>query len=81
MMLVVAMVVDTPDTTPVAVTVAIGLEALLQAPLPVAVGLVRVICAPEHTLSRPSMVPAKGNGLTVIDSVVLADPQLNVLDV
>ena len=42
MILAVANVVDTPVTTPAAVTVAIGLEALLQAPL-TPVGLVSVI--------------------------------------
>lgn len=65
MILVVASVLDTPVTTPpAAVTVAMGFEALLHEPL-MPVGLVSVICAPEHTLSKPTIAPANGRRFTV----------------
>ena len=81
MILVVANVVDTPVTTPpAAVTVATGFEALLHVP-PGVPELVNVICAPEHTLSRPVIVPANANGFTVTGWLVVNVPQLNVEDV
>lgn len=73
-------VVDTPVTTPAAVTVAMGLDALLHTP-PGVPDVVSVICAPEQTLSKPDIVPAFGSGFTVTAWLVVNVPQLNVDDV
>ena len=64
----------TPVTTPLE-TVAFAL-AVLHVP-PLAASL-RVILAPTQTLVAPVIVPATGNGLTVITCVATAVPQLLV---
>jgi hypothetical protein len=79
-MVVVANVVDKPVTTPADVTVAIAGAKLPHTP-PGVPEVVNVTWAALHTLSNPVIIPAFGNGLTVTDNVVEADPQLNVVEV
>ena len=80
MIVVVANVVDNPVTTPAEVTVAIAGATLPHTP-PGVPDVVKVTWAARHTLSNPVIVPAFGNGLTVTERVVDADPQLNVDEV
>ena len=58
-------------------TVAIAVDKLLQTPPGVPVGFDRVVTAPEHTLSRPTIVPPIGGALTVTAWLAANDPQLN----
>lgn len=65
---------EIPVTTPVVgLMVAAAVLVLLQVP-PVTL-LTNVVVEPVHTKVVPPMVPAFGNGLTVIGYVVLALPQ------
>ena len=61
--------VDTPDTTPVPDTVATETLPVLHEPPPVA--FVKLMVPPIHTPDTPLIVPASGNGFTVIIVVVL----------
>ena len=63
-----------PVTLPVEPTVAILVEPELHIPPPEA--SVKFIIDPAHTVIRPFIIPASGNGLTVIISVALKVPQL-----
>ncbi len=72
----VAVPAATPVTTPVLPTVAMPVALLLHVP-PV-VALLSVVVLPTVTVAVPVMVPADGNGLTVITLVVVAVPQLLV---
>jgi hypothetical protein len=56
--------------------VAIAVLVLLQIP-PAAVSL-RLMVVPAHTVDGPLMVPACGSGLTVMDCIAVAVPQLLV---
>ena len=77
----VANAAETPVTTPALVIVAIAVDKLLQVPPTAPVTSVNVICAPEHTLSKPVIAPAFGKGFTVTACVAVALPQLNVDEV
>lgn len=79
-MVVVVSTVARPVTTPPDVMVATVGATLPHTP-PGVPDVVRVICAPEHTLSKPAITPELGNGLTVTAWVVVALPQLKVDDV
>ena len=62
-----------PVTTPETSTDAMELFALLHTP-PEAVS-VNVTIEPEQTLSRPTIVPASGNALTVILRLAVSELQ------
>ena len=64
---------ETPVTTPVAETVAIEVDELLQVPPPVA--SLSVIVAPAQTVESPEITPTAGVKLTVIAKVAMAVPQ------
>ena len=64
-----------PVTMPVPLTAALVLPALQ---VPPGIALDSVTDVPVHTLSGPVMVPALGNGFTVIVVLVLMLPQLVV---
>jgi hypothetical protein len=64
----------TPVTMPPVEIVAFAVLLLLQTP-PVAVEVKREV-AVSQSVSAPDRTPAAGNGLTVIVTVALADPQL-----
>ena len=72
--------VDVPDaipvTTPVALTVATPVDTELHTP-PVAAS-VRLMVDVAHTVSRPVMIPADGDGFTVTTAVAATVPQLLV---
>jgi hypothetical protein len=70
--------VATPVTTPVELTVALAVTELLQVP-PLLASL-SVVVPLTHTESAPVIVPASGKGLTVIDLVATAVPQLEVTE-
>lgn len=63
----------TPVTIPVLAIVAMPVELLLHMPPPVA--SVKLVVAPVHTVAVPVILPAFGNGLTVMVEVALALPQ------
>ena len=65
---IVSMPADTPETTPL-LTVA---DALLLVQTPPGAASVKVIAEPAHTLDKPVIVPAAGNGLTVTNFVATA---------
>ena len=66
-----------PVTTPVALTVATPVDTELHTPAP-PVALLSVVVVVGHSVSRPVMVPATGNGFTVTIAVAAAVPQLLV---
>ena len=76
--LIVSAPAETPVTTPEALTVATAGVTLLQVPPVVPEALARAIVAEGQTTARPVMVPATGNGLTVIIADATAVPQLLV---
>ena len=65
-----------PLTTPLVPTVAT--EVLLLLHVPPAVALLSVVVLPAVSVAVPVMVPADGNGLTVITLAAAAVPQLLV---
>ncbi len=65
-------------TTPVLSTVAMEVLLLLQTPVPKLPASERVVTDPAQMVVEPLMVPASGNGLTVIAIEVLTEPQLLV---
>ena len=70
----------TPVTTPVSgSTVAAAVLLLLQVPPEVPL-LVNVVDAPTQIEDEPLTVPAFGVGLTVIDFVAVAVPQLLLME-
>jgi len=66
----------TPVTTPADETVAIAVEELTQDPPDTL--LVRVMVAPAQTDVGPEMAPIVGAGLTLMECVAIAVPQVPV---
>jgi hypothetical protein len=69
-----------PVVTPAGVIVATLVSELVHMPPGVAVGLVKVIAAPMHTLSGPIIAPENGLVLTVSGKVAIAVPQTVVTE-
>ena len=67
---------DTPVTTPEALIEAT--VGLLQLQLPPPTASSKVVVPPTQAVAVPVIVPASGNGLTVINGVTAITPQLLV---
>ena len=70
----VALPADTPVSMPVEASI-LATEVLLLVQVPPAAASVRVMVDPVHTDPGPVIVPADGNGLTVINVVAIPVPQ------